>query len=71
MIRQNISAGTANIKENIQVIRAKFRPLLDAEQYIEDVDRLLNVVPRMLDNIEAMADELDNAFTILQNAPKK
>ena len=71
MIRQNISAGTANIKENIQVIRAKFRPLLNEEQYIEDVSRLITVVPKMLENVEAMADELENAFDILQTAPKK
>ncbi|MBD3257021.1 hypothetical protein GF377_01215 [candidate division GN15 bacterium] len=71
MIRQSISAGTANIKENIQVIRAKFRPLLEADQYIEDVERLLTVVPKMLDNVEAMADELDNAYNILQKSPKK
>ena len=71
MIKQNISAGTANIKENIQVIRAKFRPLLNQDQYIEDVSRLLEAVPKMLENVEAMADELDNAFGILQNAPKK
>ena len=71
MIRHNISAGTANIKENIQVIRAKFRPLLNQEIYVEDVSRLITVVPKMLENVEAMADELENAFDILQNAPKK
>jgi hypothetical protein len=71
VIRHNISGGVGAIKENIQVIRAKFRPLLEKEQYIEDVDRLCDVVPEMLDNVESMADELENAFNILLAAPKK
>ncbi len=71
MIKQNISGGVGAIKENIQVIRAKFRPLLNRDRYIEDVERLVEVIPGMLDNVESMADELDNAFNILTGAPKK
>ena len=71
MVQQNISAGVESITENIQVIRAKFQPLLDKEVYIDDVTRLLDVVPQMLDNVEAMTKELHNAFNVLTNAPKK
>ena len=71
MVQQNISGGVEAIKENIQVIRAKFRPLLDTDIYIDDVKRLVDVVPRMLDNVEAMAKELNNAFEVLNKAPKK
>lgn len=53
------------------MIRAKFRPLMDQNLYIEDVQRLLDVVPRMLDNVEAMAKELNNAFEVLTKAAKK
>ena len=71
MVEQNISAGVEAIKENVQVIRAKFQPLLAQDIYIDDVARLLEVVPRMLENVEAMARELNNAFNILNKAPKK
>ena len=71
MVQQNITAGVEAIQDNIQVIRAKFQPLLDKEVYIDDVTRLLDVVPRMLDNVEAMAKELHNAFNVLTSAPKK
>ncbi len=71
MVQQNISAGVEAIQDNIKVIRAKFRPLLEQDIYIDDVARLLEVVPRMLDNVEAMSNELNNAFEVLTKAPKK
>ncbi len=71
MIKQNISAGTESIKENIMVIRAKFKPLLEEASYLEDVDRLVEAVPHMLDNVEAMANELNNAYEILWSTPKE
>ena len=71
MVQQNISAGVEAIQDNIIVIRAKFRPLLEQDIYIDDVTRLIDVVPRMLDNVEAMSNELKNAFEVLTKAPKK
>jgi hypothetical protein len=65
-----VSGETESIKENIRIIKAKFRPLLENSAYIEDVSELLDAVPKMMANVEAMADELDNAFTILNDAPK-
>ena len=70
-IKQNISAGVDSIKENIAVIRAKFNPLLESEQYVEDVKRLLDVIPPMLDNLEAMVKELNRAFNILSESANK
>lgn len=71
MVQQNIAAGVESIQENIKVIRAKFRPLLEQDMYIDDVQRLIDVIPQMLDNLEAMSSELDNAFNVLIKAPKK
>ena len=71
MVQQNITAGVEAIQDNIKVIRAKFRPLLDQDAYIDDVARLIDVIPQMLDNVEAMSAELDNAFNVLTKAPKK
>ena len=71
MVQQNIFGGVEAIKENVQVIRAKFRPLMDKALYVDDVSRLLDVIPTMLDNVEAMAKELNNAYNILARAPKK
>ncbi len=71
MVQQNITAGVESIQENLKVIRAKFRPLLEQDLYIDDVQRLVDVVPKMLDNLEAMSSELDNAFNVLTKAPKK
>jgi hypothetical protein len=65
-----VSGETESIKENIRIIKAKFRPLLENSAYIEDVSELLDAVPKMMANVEAMADELDNAFSILNDAPK-
>ena len=71
MVQYNITAGVESIHENLKVIRAKFRPLLDQEAYVDDVTRLISVIPQMLDNLEAMSSELDNAFNVLTKAPKK
>jgi len=71
LIKQNISGEVDAIKENIQVMRTKLRPLLNKDLYIEDVERLIEVIPEMLENVESMADELGNAFRILSDAPKK
>ncbi|MCD6249857.1 MAG: hypothetical protein J7J98_05985 [candidate division Zixibacteria bacterium] len=71
MVQQNITAGVEAIQDNIKVIRAKFRPLLEEDIYINDVSRLIDVVPQMLDNLEAMSSELDNAFNILTKESKK
>lgn len=71
MVQQNITAGVESIQDNLKVIRAKFRPLLEQEIYIDDVTRLIDVIPQMLDNLDAMSAELDNAFKVLTKAPKK
>ena len=71
LVKHNITAGVEAIQDNIKVIRAKFRPLLEQEIYIDDVKRLIDVIPQMLDNLEAMSAELDNAFKVLTKAPKK
>jgi len=71
LVQQNITAGVEAIQDNIKVIRAKFRPLLEEDIYINDVSRLIDVVPQMLDNLEAMSSELDNAFNILTKESKK
>lgn len=71
MVQHNISDGVEAIHENIRVIRAKFKPLLDADVYLEDVAMLVEVVPRMLDNIDALTREVNHAFTILSDTPKK
>jgi hypothetical protein len=71
LVHQNITAGVESIQDNLKVIRAKFRPLLDQEAYVDDVTRLIDVIPQMLDNLEAMSAELDNAFNVLSKAPKK
>jgi hypothetical protein len=70
LVTQNISGGVEAIEENISVIRAKFRPLLDNDLYLEDVSRLVEVVPRMLDNVEALTKELANAFEALNAATR-
>jgi hypothetical protein len=71
LIQQHISDEVEAIAESILVIRAKFKPLLDADVYLEDVAQLVEVVPPMLDNLEALTKELGHAFTILSNTPKK
>jgi DNA anti-recombination protein RmuC len=71
LVQHSISDEVEAIHEMIRVARAKFKPLLDSEIYLEDVSQLAEVVPRMLDNIEALAKELNHAFTILSNTPKK
>jgi len=71
LVQQNITAGVESIQDNIKVIRAKFRPLLEQDIYINDVSRLIDVIPQMLDNLEAMSSELDNAFNILTKESKK
>ena len=71
MVRHSISDGVEEIHENMRVIRAKFKPLLDADTYLEDVSMLVRVVPQMMDNIEELAKELNHAFTILSDTPKK
>ena len=70
MIKQNISAGTGAIQENVMVIRAKFQPLLENSQYEENMSRLIDAIPKMLDNVEALSAELNNAFNILLSAKK-
>ncbi len=71
MIKQKISDEAEAIHENMRVIRAKFKPLLDTEVYLEDVSMLVEVVPRMMDNIEELSKELNHAFTILSDTPKR
>jgi len=71
LVQHSISDEVEAIHESIHVTRAKFNPLLDSELYLEDVSQLIEVVPQMLDNIEALAKELNHAFTILSNTPKK
>ena len=71
MIHHSISDGVEAIHENVRVIRAQFKPLLDADVYLEDVAALVEVVPRMLDNIDALTKEVNHAFTILSDMPKK
>ena len=71
LIQQQISDEVEAISESVRVIRAKFKPLLDSDVYLEDVAQLVEVVPRMLDNLDALAKELGHAFTILNNTPKK
>jgi len=71
LIQQHISDEVESISESIRVIRAKFKPLLDSDIYLEDVAALTEVVPPMLDNLEALAKELGHAFTILSDTPKK
>lgn len=71
LVQHSISDGVESIREDLHVIRAKFRPLLDADAYLEDVSALVEVVPKMVDNIEALAKELNHAFTILNDSPKK
>jgi len=71
MVYQSISAGIGAIKENIAVIRAKFRPLLRSGDYLEDVTRLVVGTTKMLDNMEAMAMQLEESFETLSKAPKK
>ena len=71
MIKQKISDEAEAIHENLRVIRAKFKPLLDADTYVEDVSMLVEVVPRMMDNIEELSKELNRAFAILSDTPKK
>jgi len=70
LVQHSISDEIEAIQENIHVTRAKFKPLLDSEVYMEDVSPLIDVVPQMLDNIEALAKELNHAFTILSNTPR-
>ena len=71
MIQQQISDEVEAISESVRVIRAKFKPLLDSDVYLEDVAQLVEVVPRMLDNLDALVKELGHAFTILSDTPKK
>jgi hypothetical protein len=71
LIHHSISDGVEAIHENVRVIRAQFKPLLDADVYLEDVVALVEVVPRMLDNIDALTKEVNHAFTILSDMPKK
>jgi len=71
LVQKHISDDVEAVHESIRVMRAKFKPLLDSEIYLEDVGQLVEVVPRMLDNIDALAKELNHAFTILNNTPKK
>ena len=71
MVQHSISDEVEAIHESLRVARAKFKPLLDSEVYLEDVSQLVEVVPQMLENIEALAKELNHAFTILSNTPKK
>lgn len=71
MVQKHISDDVEAVHESIRVMRAKFKPLLDSEIYLEDVGQLVEVVPRMLDNLDALAKELNHAFTILNNTPKK
>jgi hypothetical protein len=70
MVHQNIDAGVEAIRENVAVIRAKFRPLLEAPDYPDNVAKLVTVIPQMLTNMEAMAGELNNAFNILNEAQR-
>ena len=71
MVQKHISDDVEAVHESIRVMRAKFKPLLDSDIYLEDVGQLVEVVPRMLDNLDALAKELNHAFTILNNTPKK
>jgi hypothetical protein len=71
LIQQHISDEVEAIAESILVSRAKFKPLLDSDVYLEDVAHLVEVVPPMIENVEALAKELGHAFTILSDTPKK
>jgi hypothetical protein len=71
LIHHSISDGVEAIHDNIRVIRAQFKPLLDPDVYLEDVSRLVEVVPLMLDNIDELTKELNRAFTILSDTPKR
>jgi hypothetical protein len=71
LVQHSITDGVEAIRENVHVIRAQFKPLLDLDVYVEDVEDLVNVVPKMLDNIEVLARELNHAFNILSDTPKK
>lgn len=65
MIKKTISGDVQAIGENIQVIRSKFQPLLDAERYDEEVQQLIDVIPQMLENVVDMTRQLEQAFQIL------
>jgi len=71
LIQQHISDEAESISESLRAIRAKFKPLLDSDIYLEDVAALTEVVPPMLDNLETLPKELSHAFTILSDTPKK
>ena len=65
MIKKTISGDVQAIGENIQVIRSKFQPLLDAERYDDEVQQLIDVIPQMLENVVDMTRQLEQAFQIL------
>jgi TolB-like protein len=65
LIKKTISGDVQAIGENIQVIRSKFQPLLDAERYDEEVQQLIDVIPQMLENVVDMTRQLEQAFQIL------
>lgn len=69
-IKQNISGEVEAISEALQIIRAKFKPLLDKDIYVEDVSRLVDAVGTMIENVEAMTQELERAHKILTDSDK-
>lgn len=71
MIKQNISGDIQAIGENIQVIRSKFKPLLDTDRYDDEVHQLIDVIPQMLDNVVEMTHQLEKAFQILSERARE
>lgn len=71
LVERNIEGDIEAIADNVQVIRSKFQPLLDSDQYVEDVAKLVEVIPQMLDNVEEMVLQLNKAFEILRESPRK
>ena len=71
LIKQNISGDIQAIGENIQVIRSKFKPLLDTDRYDDEVHQLIDVIPQMLDNVVEMTHQLEKAFQILSERARE